>query len=409
MDTKLPINTHIDKENGDEPSSKEVEDTDKFLSMDSNKILDWHRLNFPDFDWRISPRTAALQKKKGKYWGNICFFGCGKHAAYPDEEGNLKRLCSNHAKMVGCHKVRNPCRDCPDDKKLEAAYPDEEGKSNRLCSEHAKMVGSHKVQHPCRDCPDDEKLQAHYPDEEGKSNRLCSKHAKLVGCHKVLNPCRDCPDDEKLEAHYPDEEGKSNRLCSECAKLVGSHKVQRPCRDCPDDEKLQANYPDEEGKSSQLCSECAIKAGTHIRSIHGSSIAACEFFDMYKQLTGIDLPHIHYALDQDHPEGQEIKGLVPGRKLRPDSYDKESQTVWLFHGEWYHGFPEWHPKHKSLVSHGRSSVDQWHKTVMDMQAYVDTGYNVKYILHEDYAKTRLVNNPTTLLSCIRDFLVEGVP
>ncbi len=323
MDTKLPINTHIDKENGDEPSSKEVEDTNKFLSMDSNKILDWHRLNFPDFDWRISPRTAALQKKKGKYWGNICFFGCGKHAAYPDEEGNLKRLCSNHAKMVGCHKVRNPCRDCPDDKKLEAAYPD----------------------------------------EEGKSNRLCSRHAKLVGCHKVLNPCRDCPDDEKLEAHYPDEEGKSNRLCS----------------------------------------ECAIKAGTHIRSIHGSSIAACEFFDMYKQLTGIDLPHIHYALDQDHPEGQEIKGLVPGRKLRPDSYDKESQTVWLFHGEWYHGFPEWHPKHKSLVSHGRSSVDQWHKTVMDMQAYVNTGYNVKYILHEEYAKTRLVNNPTPFLSCIRDF------
>ncbi len=290
MYTELPINTHIDyKENGDEPSSKEVEDTNKFLSMDSNKILDWHRLNFPDFDWRISPRTAALQKKKGKYWGNICFFGCGKHAAYPDEEGNLKRLCSNHAKMVGSHKV--------------------------------------------------------------------------------LNPCRDCPDDEKLEAHYPDEEGKSNRLCS----------------------------------------ECAIKAGTHIRSIHGSSIAACEFFDMYKQLTGIDLPHIHYALDQDHPEGQEIKGLVPGRKLRPDSYDKESQTVWLFHGEWYHGFPEWHPKHKSLVSHGRSSVDQWHKTVMDMQAYVDTGYNVKYILHEEYAKTRLVNNPTPFLSCIRDFLVEGVP
>ena len=329
MDTKLPINTHIDKENGDEPSSKEVEDTDKFLSMDSNKILDWHRLNFPDFDWRISPRTAALQKKKGKYWGNICFFGCGKRAAYPDEEG----------------------------------------KSNRLCSEHAKLVGSHKVLNPCRDCPDDEKLEAAYPDEEGKSNRLCSEHAKMVGSHKVLNPCRDCPDDEKLEAHYPDEEGKSNRLCS----------------------------------------ECAIKAGTHIRSIHGSSIAACEFFDMYKQLTGIDLPHIHYALDQDHPEGQEIKGLVPGRKLRPDSYDKESQTVWLFHGEWYHGFPEWHPKHKSLVSHGRSSVDQWHKTVMDMQAYVDTGYNVKYILHEDYAKTRLVNNPTTLLSCIRDFLVEGVP
>ena len=330
MYTELPINTHIDyKENGDEPSSKEVEDTDKFLSMDSNKILDWHRLNFRDFHWRISPRTAALQKKKGKYWGNICFFGCGKHAAYPDEEGNLKRLCSNHAKMVGSHKVLNPCRDCPDDEKLEAAYPDEEGKSNRLCSEHAKMVGS----------------------------------------HKVLNPCRDCPDDEKLEAHYPDEEGKSNRLCS----------------------------------------ECAIKAGTHIRSIHGSSIAACEFFDMYKQLTGIDLPHIHYALDQDHPEGQEIKGLVPGRKLRPDSYDKESQTVWLFHGEWYHGFPEWHPKHKSLVSHGRSSVDQWHKTVMDMQAYVDTGYNVKYILHEEYAKTRLANNPTTLLSCIRDFLVEGVP
>ena len=37
------------------------------------------------------------------------------------------------------------------------------------------------MRHPCRDCPEDAKLQASYKDEGGKTNQLCATHARAVG------------------------------------------------------------------------------------------------------------------------------------------------------------------------------------------------------------------------------------
>ena len=130
---------------------------------------------------------------------------------------------------------------------------------------------------------------------------------------------------------------------------------------------------------------------------------ACEFFDRYERLTGVHLDHIHFVCGQDVPDGKEVEGLVPGRKLRPDAYDEKTKVVWLFHGEWYHGYPAWHPKHDSIVARGMSSKTQWQKTVHDMQAYKDAGYQVKYILSEEYIQTTVSKCPRLLKECIRDF------
>ena len=101
--------------------------------------------------------------------------------------------------------MRNPCRDCPDDDKLQAAYKDEDGRCDKLCATHARERGTYVVQKPCRDCPDEDKLEAGYKDEDGWCNKLCATHARERGTYAVQTPCRDCPDDDKLEANYKDE------------------------------------------------------------------------------------------------------------------------------------------------------------------------------------------------------------
>ena len=66
---------------------------------------------------------------------------------------------------------------------VRAGYKDEHGNPNRLCSDHAKAAGTYEVQHPCRDCPDDAKIQAGYKDEDGNPARLCADHAVAAGAH----------------------------------------------------------------------------------------------------------------------------------------------------------------------------------------------------------------------------------
>ena len=149
-------------------------------------------------------------------------------------------------------------------------------------------------------------------------------------------PCRDCPEGAKREAHFVDETGASNKLCADHARIAGTHEVRNPCRDCQEGAKLQANYKDETGASSKLCAKHAVLAGTHVEIQPGASRIACECFDRLETLLNMPLPHVHYD-SQGNGTGEEVRGLVPGSKCRPDSYQDNSKTVWLFHGSYYHG------------------------------------------------------------------------
>ena len=42
---------------------------------------------------------------------------------------------------AGTYTVQSPCRDCPEDNKTQAHYPDEDGNLNRLCAGCAKAAG----------------------------------------------------------------------------------------------------------------------------------------------------------------------------------------------------------------------------------------------------------------------------
>jgi hypothetical protein len=254
-------------------------------------------------------------------------------------------------------KWKRCCQYCP----KTPHHPDENENPWRLCATHAREVGSHKVRNPCQKCPVGKKVRAHYPDENGKPNSLCATHATEVGSHKVRNPCRDCPPGKKIEGNYPDENGNPRRLCATHATDVGSHEVLCPCRDCPPGKKLEAHYPDENGKPNSLCARHAVLAGTHVESMSGASVIACKCFDRWERLTG-----------------------------------------WLFHGNYFHGFPPDHPKHETYLNNGKWGPDLYKDTMEQMALYVKHGYTVRYVWEHEYIETTRATCPVSLREVVHN-------
>ena len=53
------------------------------------------------------------------------------------------------------------CRDCLPENAVSAEYKDEDG-IKQLCATHARAAGTYAVHNPCRDCPEDAKVQANF-------------------------------------------------------------------------------------------------------------------------------------------------------------------------------------------------------------------------------------------------------
>jgi len=100
---------------------------------------------------------------------------------------------------------------------------------------------------------------------------------------------------------------------------------------------------------------------------------------------GIDLPHIH-IVPGELPQGSEVGGLIPGRRLRPDSYRPEQREVWFYHGDWYHGFPPGHRKHESFIVGDQWGPDVYTATMKMMQLFVDQGMSVKYTWETEFLR-----------------------
>ena len=121
---------------------------------------------------------------------------------------------------------RTMCCACLPEKAVHAAYKDG-NEVTQLCAPHARAAGTYSVDHPCRDCPEDAKVEAHYKDENGNAHQLCATHARAAGTHAVLTPCRDCPADAKLQSNYKDESGKLKQLCATHARAANTWEPAR--------------------------------------------------------------------------------------------------------------------------------------------------------------------------------------
>jgi len=157
-----------------------------------------------------------------------------------------------------------------------------------------------------------------------------------------------------------------------------------------------------------------VEAGSHIGAISGASKTACEFFDrLSQQMGGKKYPHVHYVpgTTTGKIEGSEVKGLVPGRKLKPDSYLPDLKEVWLFHGNHFHGYPLPSPttatqKEQDRFYQGRGiggtlNSTLYEATVEAMDAYKKAGYVVKYVWEHDFKGVTCVKWPKPIQSIIR--------
>jgi len=103
------------------------------------------------------------------------------------------------------------------------------------------------------------------------------------------------------------------------------------------------------------------------------------------------VPHVHWdRVSGEWNDFKEVEGLVAGRKIRPDGFLSDPSgatrgTVYLFHGNRWHGFPPDHPKHFGeqvfrSVRTGEErrfrNADLYAKTEASSQAYLAAGYGV---------------------------------
>lgn len=374
-------------------------------------------------EWRIMKFCAPHARAAGTYRPQrpceLCPKGNQLEAHYPNLVGKDNKLCANHAREAGSYEVTNPCRDCPKDAKLQAGFKDEQGAQNKLCSTHALEAGSYEVRYPCRDCPEDAKLDAGFKDEAGRVKKLCATHARDAGTFVVLYPCRDCPEGEKREANYKDEQGQCRALCGTHARLAGVFVVLHPCRDCPEGDKLQANYKDEAGRCKKLCAEHAFRAGVKAKFCPGASVMACDCWDRLKSYSGVEIPHIHFAaFSSAPPTGSEVKGLIPGRNLRPDGFIAANQpihtkgedsgpkgAVYLFHGEqWHGGWPADHPNAApgAVNCQGTPFETLYKLTLQTHELYKACGYRVFVVWGEEYKKVRIRHCPVHIKDVVRE-------
>jgi hypothetical protein len=145
-------------------------------------------------------------------------------------------------------------------------------------------------------------------------------------------------------------------------------------------------------------------------------MAACRFFDALRVATGgkTNVPHIHWDPGTGRWTGDEETGLVEGRQLRPDGFlaDETGETrgtVYLFHGNRWHGFPEGHPRFDEVfyaISKRTGKRREWKasdryaRTMEDHQAYVAAGFKLFFVWENEFSRTQLKRNPVPLLSIL---------
>ena len=95
------------------------------------------------------------------------------------------------------------------------------------------------------------------------------------------------------------------------------------------------------------------------------------------------MPHIHFE-NGKAPSGHEARGLVHGSSIRPDGFVAARNEVWLFHGNYYHGFPPEHKWQSRVVRSGISAAEAYKLTLKQMEQYVEGGYIVRYVWEHEY-------------------------
>jgi hypothetical protein len=78
--------------------------------------------------------------------------------------------------------------------------------------------------------------------------------------------------------------------------------------------------------------------------------------------------------------------IIPNTKLCVDGYNKKTNTIYEFHGDFWHGNPKVYDLDKINRKLGVSFRELYDKTIMKMNTIHNMGYNVVYIWEYDWTK-----------------------
>jgi hypothetical protein len=311
--------------------------------------------------------------------------------------------CAAHARQRGTWKPFYSCRLCAASGiDTEGSYPDPVSDTQRgLCAHHARELDSWCISRPCRLCAEDGvEVYGHFPDPDHVQHYgLCAYHAREIGSWAPQQPCRLCAQEgREKEGQYPDPEKDTIRgLCADHARELGSWRALHPCSLCTQEGEDKNGSFREPATGSLICGPHALNLGV-ISKLGGCSKEACNFFDLWLEETGQDILHLHVSGAK--VEGSEVAGLVPKRRFKPDGYVAEKKEAWFYHGDWWHGYPPWHPEHESFVHHGEWGPDLYKATMDMMDAFVQQGITVRYIWGTDFHVAKKKNDGS-LVAAVR--------
>jgi hypothetical protein len=198
--------------------------------------------------------------------------------------------------------------------------------------------------------------------------------------------------------------GMLTTMCVACSEIYNPewYTAYRASRDCYGCGTMGQVFPD----GIRRCMGCAVKDGTvkDVSRLRTSKVASRFLNKVVGDPTFgiVDLQFICIDPITFDVTGSEKKGLIKGRNYEPDGYDEATKTVWLYHGNEWHGYPPDHPKYDntSTLTHTKYS-SKYETTAESMDAYKDAGYTVKYVWQHEYTRTELKRNPTRLVDVVR--------
>jgi hypothetical protein len=123
-------------------------------------------------------------------------------------------------------------------------------------------------------------------------------------------------------------------------------------------------------------------------------VACSKCFDKLEEYLGHPITYRKRYDDDHNIIGAEKHKLLPDHpRLRPDGFveckdGSHKGTVYEYHGDYYHGYPPWHPKHETAVFRGNWGPDMYKQTMDRMQLFKDAGFRVMYIWESDWLSTK---------------------
>lgn len=127
---------------------------------------------------------------------------------------------------------------------------------------------------------------------------------------------------------------------------------------------------------------CSTHNPDHFTHVSRHSRIACQFFDALSLETGKNIRHLHVRPQDGLPEGREFS--IPGTSYHVDGYVDETQTVYEFLGDFWHGNPDRYPTDDRNRVLDKTFGELKEHTFHRLKEIANKGYRVFYVWERDY-------------------------